>query len=108
MSNCVMCEKQTIYGLHFGNGNLLCLSCVARVKEAHVKVVYPTLQEEKKTGLLCEYCSKEAEWSVSCKVCSKHSNQRGIMSTRWACESHIGMARASVRKEEIKCEKEGD
>lgn len=30
------------------------------------------------------------------------------MSTRWACESHIGMARASVRKEEIKCEKEGN
>ena len=45
MFNCVMCEKQTNYGLRFENQNLLCLNCVAQVKEAHIDVVYPTLQE---------------------------------------------------------------
>lgn len=44
MSQCVMCEVGTYYGLKHDNGNLICLKCVDSIKQAHVKVYYPTLE----------------------------------------------------------------
>ena len=47
MSKCVIClSSSTFYGLTHSNGNAVCLECVNNIKEAHIRVLYPTMEEE--------------------------------------------------------------
>ena len=47
MSKCVIClSDSTYYGLTHSNGNSVCLNCVTTIKEAYIKVSYPTLERE--------------------------------------------------------------
>ena len=46
MTKCVFCLLDSpFYGLTHSNGNTVCLKCVSIIKEAHIKVAYPTLEE---------------------------------------------------------------
>jgi hypothetical protein len=39
MKQCVLCQiNNTLYGIQHGNGNAICMACVMKIREAHIKV----------------------------------------------------------------------